>query len=426
MGTISQQIMNRLLGRDGGDLNSVLQYLAGNDTKPDPSIGISPIPGPLSEKSSKPQKTSPLLPQGPSLRDTLIQQLLAGINQGGAPKMKSMAQLRAEAAGVVGAQYDPQIAAIKELMGNAKSDAKVNRKDIQALYADLAGSYKEDNAWLQKELKAAKSNEAKSLGTLTNRMDDTLDAQTADMAADFEKLGISDTLPAATQQMQNDNSFFDQLNATESGAQQRYYDAISAADNSYYNRASSIAGQRGVESVESLLGNLRDYLTQARGEISSLEGQRGAGIAQMLSQLQTAQSQAASGYQNDTWDRMAKMFGIVSQSEGMDFNQQLQLYKLMQQQNGQKPATTGIMGAYDTLSQLLGNNSTNAVSALQNFLQTTTQREATFEGANGQPNKMTAQQAAYEAKSYAEKVGLSPQETTALVQAVYAYYGKLR
>lgn len=358
----------------------------------------------------------------PSLAETLLQQLIAGLgaNQ---PKMLSLEEITNQANQQAGSQYNPQIQAIRDLIRDAKGDAKANKKDIQALYKDLAGGYREDNAWLQKELKTAKSGETEALEALGINLTGQYDQQKADMAANFANLGISDSLPLATAGMGSDQDFLNSLNQTESAAQQRYYDSIAASNNSYFTKGASIANQRGVESIEDLMASLAGYIDQARGEISTLQGQKSSTAQDIINQMQQSQSQAAS--QNDSWDQMAQLLGIVNSMNNTQYQQQMDMLQLQNQGQGQvKLPSEGISGAQAVLQQMLGGGSQNAVSALQNFLQTVTQREGSFVGANGQANKMTPTQAAFEARKYADTMKLSPQERDALVQAVYAYYGK--
>lgn len=368
--------------------------------------------------------------QQASTRDTLFQQLLVGLNAG-QPQQMSIEDIRKQAAASINPQYNPQINAIKELMGDARSSAKANAKDIKALYADLAGSYKEDSAWMKKELQGLKGDEAKALGALQQTIDTQYDTQAEDMANEFQKLGIEAAYPTATEGMRSDADFLNALTQTESGAQQRLYDSMLANNAGFFAQGSSIARQYGAEAAQRLFANLDSYLTDSRTQISTLEGQRAGALSELINSMQQSQTGSMAQWDSDRWSRMAQLYQMLGTSENQDFNQQLQLMKLQQQMAGgnspeQQQATRGIQGAYGVLQGLLGEQSTNAISALQNFLQSTTQRTGSFEGENGDYYDMTPQQAAFEARKFAAQSKLTPAETDALVQAVFAYYGKLR
>lgn len=357
-----------------------------------------------------------------STQDQLINQLLAGLNAG-KPSVKTPDQIKKEALGAIGPQYDPQIKTIQQLMADSRKDSGLNAKEIKALYADLAGNYDQDADFAQKEIAKARSDEQKALGGLQGRADSQYDSQTADQIAEFKKLGIEDALPSATQGQIDDRSFLKGLNDTESSAQQRFLSDMGLSESNYYRRGAGIAQQRGNESVESLLGNLDQYLKQQGGELTALQGQKSGALSQLVSQMQQTNNTAYGNWDSDRWNRMAQMLGILNSNDKQSFDQQLALLKL--QGGGGKDATKGIEGAYGVLNKLLGNDSTNTISALQNFLQQQTQREGSFRDPNNQPKDMTPQQAAYEARQYGAQMKLSPTEIDALVQSVYAYYGKL-
>lgn len=363
-------------------------------------------------------------PDQQSAQQKLIQQLLAGLNAG-KPVVKTPDQIKKEAASTIGMQFNPQIKSIQQLMTDARKDSGLNAKDIKALYADLAGSYDADAKFAQNEIAKAKADEVKSLGGLQSRNDQQYNGQMADQAAEFQKLGIQDALPQATKNQVDDRAFLNSLNNTESAAQQRFLGDMGLSESNYYRRGAGIAQQRGNESVESLLGNVDQYLKQEGGQLSDLQGQKGSAISQLVSQMTQANNSAYGSWDSDRWSRMAQMLGLLNQSDSQNFNQQMALLKASQAGQGGNAPTKGIEGAYGVLSKLLGNNSGNTISALQNFLQGQTQREGTFRDPNNQPRDMTPQQAAYEARQYGTQMKLSPAEIDALVQSVYAYYGKL-
>lgn len=340
----------------------------------------------------------------PTLQDQLLKQLLAGLNAG-APKTQSLRDIQKAVAAAINPAFDPQISSIQQLMADARKDSGVNAKDIKALYADLSGTYAQDATDNKAAIAEAQANEAKQLGALQ---------------------GQTDALSRNSEGQRDDLDFFNTLNNTNSDAQQKFLTDMGLANDSYYTKSGAISQQRGNESVQTLLGNLDQYLKGEGSQITGLQGQKASAIQQAVQQQQTSQSSAASQWQSDQWNRMFQMLGLVNSQNQTQFSNSLDMAKLQAAMQGKDPvlATKGIQGATDLLDQLLGGNSGNAKSAFQNFLQSTSMRNGTFQS-GGQTVAMNPQEAAYEARQYGMQQKLSSTEIDALVNAVYAYYNKL-
>lgn len=361
-------------------------------------------------------------PSSPFARDPMqdyLNQLLRGLNVAGRPQIQSVQELRAQAAKQAGLQFDPQINALIGERSATKSRAGKNRKEIGSLYSGLADEYLGDVKTSKKATNEAKKAEKSAFDQLQKSITGEYSSQLDNQSQELKNLGLGAALADSTKGQKEDLDFLRGLNSTESAAQQRSIDLSGLADTSYYQKGSDVAKHEGAETISDLMSQLEDYMRQTGSDLTSLRGQKAGTIENLFNQLQSGQANNESEFENQRWNRLLQI---------AQFQRGLQNDSLSQMAAGSKTntPTKGLEGAFAVLQDSLGGNSQRSINGLMNLLQQQQFREGRFESGNKDIVEMTPENAAYMARQYASQQKLSPQETDALVKAVYAYYGKLR
>lgn len=367
------------------------------------SMGTGGFTNPLAIPNSQPN--TPQL-GAPDFLQNLFHQLLNN-SQVGSSSMSPGDILR-QATKTAASQYDPQISAIDRQMSRAKTTAGKNKKELANLYGAGADAYNQDITASKSQGKAAVADEKARQADLQGKLKSNYSSSLDDQMKQFQTLGIQDALPQATSQQRNDLNYLGKLNDTQGQANLSDLNAENNADINYYNEGKGVMRLTGNEVQSDLMSQLTDYLNSQGDARSSLQGQRQAAIAQLQQQLTSDAAKQAQQNQQGTWDNLYKMFG---------------LYQGMNPQ--QKPATSGLNAS----SQYLAGATTpqkaqDTMSALNLLLGqgfNTGQKNS-----SGQPIFASgAEQAANVGVNYANKNGWAPADTTGLMQAILAYYGRM-
>lgn len=365
------------------------------------SMGTSGFTNPLAIPNSQPTPTL----GAPDFLHNLFNQLLN--NAQSSYKQPSAAEILQQATHTAASQYDPQINAINRQMGRAKSTAGKNKKEIGNLYAAGANAYNGDIADSKVQGKASVADEKTRQKDLQSKLSGDYSKSMDNQMKEFQTLGIQDALPQSTQSQRSDLDYLSKLNATQGNSNLSDLNAENNADVNYYNEGKGIMRLTGNEAQSDLMSQLTDYLNSQGDAKTSLEGQRQAAIATLQNQLTQQATQQAQKSETSSWDNMFKMAGLY------------------QQMNPQNSATSGLNAA----SQYLAGKTTpqkaqDTMSALNLLLgqgMATGQKDA-----NGQPIYAKGpEQAANVGVNYANKNGWAPADTTGLMQAILAYYGRM-
>lgn len=347
------------------------------------------------------------------VRKTMMQ-LLASI-QSNQPQGMSAQDILSQANHQVSMQFDPQIAAIQREMGRTKKRAGANKGELTHLYGALADSYGPDTVTSKKQYesatKAAKAQQKELQGQIGKTYSDDLQQQTDA----FGNLGISDALGQTTKQQKTDLDYLSKLNATEGQSQ---LDALSQqgnADITYNREGAGIARAEGAGAVTDLMTQLNDYLSQKGGDVATLQGQRKSSLQVLQDQLRQQSAKATQDYNQTAWGQLFQLMGFQN-----TLNQQ------GQQGQQQKTPTTGLLGANQSFADFFGNTqqAKDMSGRFQELLQQKPFREGRIKSG---PDyiKLSPEQAASFAASYADDQQMSQQEKLSLIQAVYAYYGRM-
>lgn len=347
-----------------------------------------------------------------------LNQLLRGINAG-QPSPLSIQELRNRATRQASLQFDPEIRALISERGATKKRAGKNKQELRSMFGSLAAEYLDDAKTSKAETKQAKKEEAAALKQLQKDLAGQYSAQLDSQAEEMRNLGIDAAFDESTQGQREDLEFLRNLSATESAAQQRAIDLSGQADASFYQKGSGIAKLEGAENISDLMQQLEDYLRQTGSQLSSLRGQKASAIEQLFNQMQSDQSSQAIQFENNRWQRL---LSIAQLQRALQNDAAANMRRMAQ--GGEMPSR-GLEGALAIINQSVGNDPTTT-SALMNLLQTQQFREGRFESGNKEIVKMTPENAASMAREYAAAQKMTPQQTDALIKAVFAYYGKLR
>lgn len=353
------------------------------------TVGLPPTPG----------KTG----QDPfDLFQQLFQSQLAGLGQGQVPLAQLQAAARQQAS-----VFDPQITALQALMSQAKSSGKSARAEIGDIYTKLADSYKGDIATARKEFATSKEQERAMLaeyqGQLRNNYGSSMDALTEE----FQKLGIEAAAPDVMPELAADQGNWADIASRESAADMQALQQMEQGDVQYYTKGAPLARQEGAQVQSELVKQLEAFLTQQRGNLGQIQAQKQNAYMAALSDLQKQQQ----GVQDDQWNRLLQSGNFM-----LDYRKQL---AAEQKAGTTKVPTKGLKGASQVIGQMLGPQlGAQTYQIFQDMLISPEFRPVT--------GKLPVQDAAYLATKYGQSKGLNPAQITALMQGVYAYYGRLQ
>lgn len=334
-------------------------------------------------------------------------------------------QLRKIAEDQIKMQFDPQIKALKQDMAERKKRYALNKAEVKDLYADLANQYrKERGNSVDAYNDSLNDNDRRSQefdDTNQRNFEKSLNYQTEE----FNKLGIGDVATVTYPEQREDMQYQATLNNADSDAFARYLSAQRSSTEDYYSKMAANAGYHGAETIEDLLDELNTNLNSTSSQITSLRGQKGSQLQNLIMQLQQQQQQKLAEAQQQRFQNLLSTgkFGldIKQLSEQLQRQQQEQVQK--QQQQDKSSYNSGLLGA----NQMLANSSDpqRLSGIFQELLQQQPFREDRFLAADGTIVKLSAPQAAQYAAKLGQQMGLSPNDITALVNATYAYFGRL-
>lgn len=344
-------------------------------------------PGGVNPKTLQPQT---------SIQD-IYQQLLARLSQEGSSGIDPAAA-DAQARRAASMQFDPQITAIQALMAEAKKSGKAASSEIGNMYEQLAKSYagdlkssRESFLTLEEKEKARQADYSNSLRTNYSTSMDELSKQ-------FKQLGIEEAAADVMPELAQDMGDYGGIAAREGAAELTALGQLEAGEQQFYARGAPLARQEGTQIRSELASQLESFLTQQGGQITALKAQQNNAYLSALSEIQAGQAKS----QDEAWDRL------------------LQVGRLMETQKTKAPAASykGLTGATTVLTEILGDRAGRADKFLKDILLTPEFRPVT-----GQLDVNTA---AYLMTQKAQAAGLGPDEIAALMQSVYALYGKYK
>lgn len=308
------------------------------------------------------------------------------------------AAAQAQARRAASAQFDPQITAIQALMAQAKKSGKSASAEIGNMYEQLAKSYAGD---LESSRKAFMTLEEKEKARQAGYSDALRQNYTGSMDAlseQFKQLGIEDAAKDVMPELAQDLGDYGGIAAREGAAELTALGQLEAGEEAFYARGAPLARQEGTQVRSELTKQLEAFLQQQGGQVAALQAQKNNAYLSAMSDIQSAQAKS----QNEAWDRL------------------LQVGRFMQSNQPKQPTSSykGLTGASTVLSELLGNRAGRADKFLKDMLLSPEFRPVT--------GQLDVNNAAYLMTQKAQAAGLGPDEIAALMQSIYALYGKYK
>lgn len=337
-----------------------------------------------------------------------LQAMLAAQMKGGSSGMsdKEIAQLISQS---VGGTYNPQIKAIEQEMGRAKSRAKTARADLKALYADLSGYYNAQGDRSSARYGGAQKGAQARTAGLKNAITQDYTERLKEQVDMYKQLGIEAAAPSATEGQYADEA--SQLGTADimGTAEQQALATEQRGDQTYWDEGAAIAQTEGAEQQTNVITQLQDFLNTQGASVAGLKGQKSASYAQAMLEAKQKRADQQNQQQNQIWSRMlalAKLKQSAAKSGGSG--------------SGKTP-TKGLAG----IASYLGNQ------RLADEFQTSMQQAVTWNQTpqakqyyGGEvPN--TPEEMAQVIRDNAANRGLSPSDQLKLWQAALVYYNKL-
>lgn len=331
-----------------------------------------------------------------SIQD-IYQQLLQRLALEGSAGVDPKAA-EAQARRLASAQFDPQISAIQRLMSEARSSGKSASSEIGNMYEQLAKSYAGDLKSSREAFLTLEEKEKARQADYSNSLRTNYTGSMNDLQEQFKALGIEEAARDVMPELVQDMGDYGGIAAREGASELTALGQLEAGEEQFYARGAPLARQEGTQIRSELATQLESFLNQQGGQIAALKAQQNNAYLSALSDIQAAQTKS----QNEAWDRL------------------LQVGRFMETQKTKAPAASykGLTGATTVLTEILGDRAGRADKFLKDILLTPEFRPVT-----GQLDVNTA---AYLMTQKAQAAGLGPDEIAALMQSVYALYGKYK
>ena len=153
-------------------------------------------------------------------------------------------------------------------------------------------------------------------------MNQEYDTQAANQDAVLKRLGVQAASQDASQQASDDQKYFqsqgnlDQQNALSALQQQQQ------AQSDYTQNLGNTSKMAGENTAQDIASQLSDYMTQSDSQLNSLQSQKGAAIAALLSQMQGQDQSRVQTQSQQQFDNMMKLFNfqLAAQKAGQSAN----------------------------------------------------------------------------------------------------------
>lgn len=255
--------------------------------------------------------------------DQFYNQMMQIMQRGAPTPMSYMGpsneELRSRSQMIAGAQFDPQIEAIRRMMGETQTRANTNNEQLGLLYSALAREAEADIPEVQQTYQTAIDQQNQQQAALQQALTADYGARTSAIDELAAQLGQQDTAAAANEQIAADQAFLQnlerQIGASQAGALQQ----MQAVNTEYTRQGAGLARQEGANRRTDLMEELESYLRQREGDITGLTSQReataAASLAEMLAQADQARQQVSmqntsmmNDWRNTQWSQMMDLF----------------------------------------------------------------------------------------------------------------------
>lgn len=223
-------------------------------------------------------------------------------------------QLRKMAEQQVAAQFDPMISALDQEMGTRTNRANRSQKSAREMYGSLSKDYLAQLPEMTQQFAAEDAETNQRYDQAQQQMGAEYQKNAGQQDALLKQLGIQAAAPDASQQMQEDQSYFQNQAELDQQSAISALDQQQNAQRDYQQNLGSNARMAGENLASDIGQQLEDYLGQASSQMTQLRGQRGGALAALLSQLQQQDSERVSNQRQQEFDNMMKLFNFQLQS----------------------------------------------------------------------------------------------------------------
>lgn len=355
---------------------------------------------------------------GGSNIDDILQQL-QGL-QDPSKYMMDDNSLRAQAAAIAGAKYDPIIAGLRNQAAQATQRGQQGQKDVISIFNQLSDSLKGDVPTIEGQYNQAQDRQTGQFNDLKKGIQDQYAKSQQEQADIYKQLGIEAAASDVVPQQETDKNYFTNRASTDAQVQNSALTQEKQGMVDYTNKHSQNARTEGTQRSADILANLNNLLEQYNSNIAGDEAAKQqetmAGFLNLKQQNQQSASQQA---QNAFQNYIATLnVGRNLRSDDLD-----NALKMKQLNGSQSSAVKSIADIPDrVMSMGLDGQSAQAV---QNVMVSGLGNELISGGLD--PN--TGQQATPEAKVQAlveqgQASGLNSQQLNALRIAALEYFGR--
>lgn len=237
----------------------------------------------------------------------LQQQLFQRMNEINIPATP-LDELRKLASEQVNSQFDPMIAALQNQMNTHTHRAHESQHTAHDMYGALSKDMLAQIPELTQRFQAMDQATNQRYDQAQQMLHDQYAQQSNNQDAILRRLGVQAAQQPASQQQQDDQKYFQ--NALELAQQQglNSLDQQQNAATDYQQALGSNAKFAGQNRVDAIGNALSDYLTQAEGQMTGLQGQKSQAMAALLAQMQHQDAQRVAQQTQQARDNLMKMF----------------------------------------------------------------------------------------------------------------------
>ena len=217
-------------------------------------------------------------------------------------------QLKAMAEQQVGAQYDPQIAALKNEAQIHSKRGEKSANTARQMYGALAKDTLAQLPGLTEQFKSEDDATNQRYDQAQQQMQGEYDQQAAQQDAVLKRLGVQAASQDASQQSKDDQAYFqnqteaDQQNAQTALQQQQ------EAQSDYTQNSGNNAKMAGENTAQDIMSQLTDYLSQNGSQQESLNMSKGSAIAALLQQMQSQDASRVQTESQQQFNNMMKLY----------------------------------------------------------------------------------------------------------------------
>jgi hypothetical protein len=268
-----------------------------------------------------------------------------------------------QATGTAGAQFDPLIQQLQGEMSSTKQRGQANQKEAKAMYNALGSDIAGEMPQITQQMQQASQETQQRYDQTQEQLKGQYDQQAQQQAQLFKQLGIQAAAPAASQQANEDQAYFQQQSQSDEDAALSLLQQMKNSDVSYNQQSADNTRLAGANVASDIGAQLEQYLQSAGSKMSGLKAGRESAISAMLAQLQQQDAERVQSQEKDQYNQLMDMFNLQLKMQEMQgknsrASAQDQLFK----------GTNGPNGAANYLGEVYGQGDTFTSKSIQDLV----------------------------------------------------------